>query len=242
MFPLTLVAAIGLVAVHLFSGKLRFLEGTPRSVWLSASGGISVSYVFLHLLPELAEGQTVIEGSVAGPLQTLEHHAYLIALAGLTSFYGLERAAKVSREQQRRVERRDRPSPGVFWLHLVSFLLYNVLIGYLLVREARSEAELLTFFIAMALHFVVTDYGLREHYKEQYTQLGRWILSIAVMTGWMLGRAVELPELATSMLVALLAGGVILNVLKEELPEERRSRFSAFLVGAGAYAALLLAL
>jgi hypothetical protein len=36
--------------------------------------------------------------------------------------------------------------------------------------------------------------------------------------------------------------GVIMNVLKEELPQERKSRFWAFAVGAGAYAAILLTL
>ncbi len=50
----------GLAVVHLFSGKLRFLEGIPRSIWLSMAGGISVAYVFVHLLPELAEEQEAI--------------------------------------------------------------------------------------------------------------------------------------------------------------------------------------
>lgn len=241
MFIPTLLAAFGLMAVHLFSGKLRFLEGTPRSMWLSAAGGISVSYVFLHLLPELARGQTIIESAIKSPLQVLEHHAYLIALLGLILFYGLERIAKVSRAHQRHADGSDRPSPGVFWLHLVSFLLYNTLVGYLLVNDVQSTSELGFFFVAMSLHYLVTDYGLREHYKEQYATVGRWLLAAAVLVGWMLGRVVELPELATSMLVAVLAGGVILNVLKEELPEERQSRFSAFLFGALAYAGLLLA-
>jgi hypothetical protein len=41
---------------------------------------------------------------------------------------------------------------------------------------------------------------------------------------------------------AFLAGGVVLNVLKEELPDGRESRFLPFLAGPGACAALLLAL
>ncbi len=241
MFLPTLLATSGLMIVHLFSGKLRFLEGTPRSIWLSAAGGISVSYVFLHILPELARGQSIIEDAIASPLQILEHHAYLIALLGLIVFYGLERIAKVSRARQRHVDGNDRPSAGVFWLHLASFLVYNALVGYLLVNDVQSASELGFFFFAMALHFLVTDYGLREHYKEQYATLGRWLLAVAVLAGWMVGCVIELPELAKSLLVAALAGGIILNVLKEELPEERQSRFSAFLLGALAYAALLLA-
>ena len=40
--------------------------------------------------------------------------------------------------------------------------------------------------------------------------------------------------------VFVLAGGVMLNVLKEELPEECQSRFWAFAFGAGAYTVILL--
>ena len=36
---LALIAAAALALVHLLAGKLRFLEGIPRSRWLSAAGG-----------------------------------------------------------------------------------------------------------------------------------------------------------------------------------------------------------
>ena len=51
----------------------------------------------------------------------------------------------------------------------------------------------------------------------------------------------ELSDIAVAVLIAFLAGGVVLNVLKEELPEERESRFWAFALGAALYAGLLLA-
>ncbi len=43
------------------------------------------------------------------------------------------------------------------------------------------------------------------------------------------------------MLIAFLAGGVVLNALKEELPKGRESCFAAFLSGAAGYTALLFA-
>ena len=49
---ISLVSAILLALAHIFAGKLRFLEGTPRSAWLSAASGVSVAYVFVHLLPD----------------------------------------------------------------------------------------------------------------------------------------------------------------------------------------------
>ena len=94
----------------------------------------------------------------------------------------------------------------------------------------------------MALHFVVNDYGLREHHKHRYARIGRWALAAAVLAGSAAGLPVEIPEPALALVVALLAGGVILNVLKEELPSEREGRFWSFALGADASAALLLAI
>jgi len=83
------LAAVTLALVHVLAGKLRFLEGIPRSRWLSLAGGISVAYVFARLLPELAEAQERLGESAGGVLARLEHHAYLLALAGLAIFYGV---------------------------------------------------------------------------------------------------------------------------------------------------------
>lgn len=97
-----LFAALGLALVHLYAGKLRFLEGTPRSIWLSVAGGVSVAYVFVHLLPEVSEVQETLAEALGGTLGFLENHGYLVALAGLVVFYGLERAARRSRRRVRR--------------------------------------------------------------------------------------------------------------------------------------------
>ena len=55
-----------------------------------------------------------------------------------------------------------------------------------------------------------------------------------------MGLATTLHPVAIGALFAILGGGVVLNVLKEELPENRESRFWAFALGATLYSALLL--
>lgn len=244
MFVLvSLLAALGLAVVHLFSGRLRFLEGTPRSVWLSIAGGVSVAYVFVHLLPELAEGQEALAEALGESLALLESHVYLLSLVGLAVFYGLERAASSSRGRKRKETGEDRASAGVFWLHISSFAVYNAIIGYLLLRREEGGLDnLFLFFLAMALHFVVNDHGLREQHKSAYHRVGRWVISAAILLGWALGLLVEVPEFVLAAITAFLAGGIVLNVLKEELPEERESRFWAFALGATSYATILLAL
>lgn len=124
-----------------------------------------------------------------------------------------------------------------------SFAIYNALIGYLLLhREVMTLPALLFFAVAMALHFLVTDYGLNEDHKKPYRRFGRWVLAASVLLGLGIGYATEVSEAAIAVLTAFLAGGVILNVLKEEMPSERQSRFWAFAAGMAGYAALLLTL
>lgn len=251
----SLLAVVGLVVVHLISNRLRFLDGTPRSSWLSIAGGISVAYVFVYLLPELAEGQETVAEALeeGGGLILLENHIYLVALVeshiylvaliGLTVFYGLDRLATTSRRRMRAVGGKDSTSRGVFWVYISSFAVYNFLIGYLLLHRLDTGlGNLLLFFVAMALHFVVNDHGLREQHEEVYLRLGQWVVSAALVLGWLVGLLTEIPEVVVATQTAFLAGGVIMNVLKEELPEERESRFWAFVLGAALYAAILLAL
>lgn len=241
MNPLyTGIAALLLALVHLFAEKLNF-TALPRSKWLSFAGGVSVAYIFVHLLPELAEWQEILrEESQA--LDFLRHRSYIIALLGVAVFYGLERTAKLSSESERETRNEEMPhSIRVFWVHIGLFALYNFLIGYLLVyKEEDSLTPLLWFTIAMAFHFLVNDYGLLDHYHDAYRSRGRWIMSVAVLGGWLLGTLTELPEVGISILFAFVAGSTILNVLKEELPEERKSNFWAFALGCLVYSTLLM--
>lgn len=248
------IAVVLLAIVHVVTPSLRFLEGTPRSAWLSIAGGVSVAYVFVHLLPELAKGEeTIARVAGGGDAAFAEHHVYLIALCGLVVFYGLDRLAKESRSERegapvqagRGAEEAAEAgtSAWVFWIHIGSFAVYNALVGYLLLhREVMTLGSLAFFAAAMALHFVVTDYGLNEDHKASYLHTGRWILVAAVLLGFLVGWATEISEAAIAALTAFLAGGVVLNVLKEEVPSERRSRFWAFALGTAGYAGLLLTL
>lgn len=243
MAVLPFVLAASLAMVHVLGPRLTFRDQTRRRRWLSFASGTSVAYIFIHLLPELAAGQRTLEESGAPFSGLLESHVWLMALAGLVAFFGLERAAKCSRRSNRERGGEDRTGREVFWLHIVSFAVYNVLIGYLLLHRPESGASaMFLFWLAMLLHFVVNDYALRDHHSGDYRRIGRWALALAVMAGWVLGEALEISESAVMVLLAFIGGGVVLNVLKEELPEERDSSFAFFAAGATAYTLVLLAL
>ena len=234
------LAATLLALIHIFANKIKVLGSTPRSRWLSLGSGVSVAYVFVHILPDLGVAQQDFQERVQ-ILAVLEHHVYLLAMIGMLAFYGLERAAKVSRQQSLKEGGGDATQPDVFWLHMVSFSLYNALIGYLLVhREEPGLWGLTIYVIAMATHFLVNDHSLSEDHKWAYRRIGRWMLSAAIVLGWAVGTYSVISKAFTATLFAFLAGGIILNVLKEELPQARESRFWTFALGAIGYSALLL--
>ena len=239
--PLALVAALVLATAHVAGGRIRGLDVVPRSALLSAGSGVSVAYVFVHLLPELAHVQDEVGELVAGGvLAYVERHAWMMALVGLLVFYGLELLAR--RSATRPTD--DGPHADlVGWVHVASYSLYNGIVGYLLVERAHeSTTTLVLFGIAMALHMLVNDHGLRADHGRLYRRWGRWIVAAAVVGGWALATVTDITSAGLGLLLAFLAGGVVMNVFAEELPEGRRSRWVPMAGAAAAYTALLLLL
>ncbi|HEX2177977.1 MAG TPA: hypothetical protein VHL54_00435 [Actinomycetota bacterium] len=223
--------------LHVAGPKLVFLSYIPRSKWLSFAGGISVSYVFLHLLPELSSGSAVVAERLGIPALS-PHAVWVITLTSLVAFYGLESAALRSRTAKFGVRS---TSPLLFWLSISSYAVYNLLIAYLLHEEAEQGVlSIALFVLAMGLHFVVNDLALQEHHRDRYASYGRWILVSSIFTGALIGALAQISEFVIVVATAIVAGGVVLNVLKEEVPAEAQSRFQSFVAGVLVYSVVLL--
>ncbi|MFC7226124.1 hypothetical protein N0B31_01810 [Salinirubellus salinus] len=236
--PTSLTVAAGLFtlvlsSVHLLADRLQF-PGRWQRWWLSAAGGVSVAYVFILLLPEVSEA-AAITGTLRGEAFLAEQLLYVAALLGFVVFYGVE----VFVTQRRKTAAED--TPGVFWFHVVVFTLYSALIGYLLFhQEVETLANLVLYALAMVLHFLVTDYGLSRHHGEAFHRRARWVLAAGTLVGGVLGVTVDGARLGLTLLYGFVAGAIVLNVIKEELPQVDQNRFLAFVVGVFLYTVVLL--
>jgi hypothetical protein len=230
---LVLSLALALAVTHQSARRLADLDPARRRQVTSAASGISVAYVLVILLPELSEGQQAL--TEAGPDVGIEEHAYLLALLGLVVFYGLERHTTESR----RSAPEGASGSGAFRLSIGGFAIYNALIGYLL-HDRGGFADTALFAVAMAVHFAVNDVALWTHHQEPYRRIGRWILSAAVLVGSLTRVLFDVEEAVVASVLAFVAGGVILNVLKEELPPTSEGRFVPFASGALVFTVLLL--
>jgi hypothetical protein len=240
----TLLTILVLALVHLVAGTTAALGLRWGSRALSAASGVSVAYVFLDLMPDLAEQQTLIEkiGSFPG----LERHLYILALVGLTVSLWVETASRESRRRHRAGGGPDQTGTATFWLSILSFVVLDAAIGYAVASPGdRAVEPLWMFALAMGLHFVANDHSLIEHHGDRYQRVGRWLLVAGLISGWLVGTlpAVDIRPDILALVLAYIAGGTIMNILRHELPDTDRSAdVVAFAAAASVYGGLLLSL
>jgi hypothetical protein len=222
------VATVFLMIFHYLSPWFaNHLPGKGRA-FASFAGGVAVAYVFLHMLPNLVEynkpiGNFLLDNQWLTPFTELL--IYIVALLGFLIYYGFDLLA------QRYSQHGE--DTWVYGLHLIMFCLYNFLITYTMsLRAASSLLATALFTIAMALHFVLTDRKFCRFYPLQFNHQGRFLLITALFAGWLLSVIFDpVNMMVAALMVAFLAGSVLLNVFREELPATGITSYCWFAIG-----------
>lgn len=213
------------------------LPGNGR-FFVSFAGGTAVAYVFLHMLPDLVEynepiGRFLINKDWLTPFAELT--IYFVSLCGFLIYYGMELIAESYTANKQH-------NTLVYYLHLLMFCLYNFLITYTMsLRVVGSLNATILFTFSMALHFVLTDRKFSRFYPKEFSHKGRFILILSLLTGWTCS-VIFMPVnvVVAAFMLAFLAGSVLLNVFREELPSPGLSNFLWFMGGSMVIALLLL--
>jgi hypothetical protein len=240
---MSVISVVLLSLVHVFVGRLRFLDREDGSGWLSFSGGAAIAYVFVYLLPKLGRGQIVLGSAAAeyGYLDYLQHHVYLVALAGFTVYFGIALAAERLKEIPPDSGGTEAHSHPLEFVHIAGFAAYSLLIGYVVADvPQRGIAPLLLLTLALLLHVVGSDHALCQRYGRLYFRWIRWLLVAAVLAGWAIGVLTIVSAATVALWFSFLAGSIIINVIEEELPAGRHAHFWPFLGGAAVFTALIL--
>ncbi len=226
------LASVSIFAlVHVWAQYCQRLEFGVQGRFLSAGGGVAISYVFIDLLPKLGKSDQIVQQALSSVFPYFERHVYILALAGFLLFFFVDRSQSILGQRAR------------FWLSLASYALFNFLVGYAVTDKNDLEVQpLFLFTFAMALHYFVNDYSLTKEHGESYQHFGKWLLILCLLLGWLTGLWVRLPAAVVALVSAFIGGGVIMNVTRHELPNENPNSLSAFLLCALAYTAILLAI
>lgn len=223
------IAVLIFTWVHLQAPKIYRLGTFFQSRFFSSGGGVAIAYVFIDLLPKLSKGDQIVKQALIGIFPYFERHVYIVALLGFLTFYLVDRSEKVIRKEK------------TFWLSLLTYALFNFLVGYAVADKNNPEVKpLLLFTFALALHYFINDFTLNKRYGNRYREKGIWVLIFSLFFGWTIGFLFTLPALGVALISAFIGGGVIMNVTRHELPKKNPNNLPAFLSAAFFYTILLL--
>ena len=240
----TLAAVVLFMAIFIFGRKLHkpaWIRRHHRKA-LSFGAGVSVAYVFIHLLPELAAAKDVfVEIAEHMSLPFPEHRVYLSAMFGFIIFYGLNHMVAWSRKTKEKSASSENGGNTIFWIHIGGFAVYVWLVSYLMIRSIEEETVPIALYaVAMGFHFLLVEHSLRHEHTTLFDRAGRYVLGLAPLAGWIIGVAVDLPKSLVITLLGIISGAIIMNTLIMELPKEKEGKFWPFLLGGGLYGAILL--
>ncbi len=239
----TLAATVVFALAFIIGGRLHRPGDIRRRSLMSFSGGAAVSYIFIHLSPELEHARDVfLEETAHLDIPFASYIIYLATMLSFVFFYGIEQFVMSEKKKKEISESSDgEESTRVFWVHVGVFGAYAWLVSYLLVDSLETGPVPIGFYAAaMGLHFLSVGHGMHREYKSLYDRIGAWVLASCAFAGWVTGMLVNLEKPVVAVLLGFVAGGVIVNTMIEELPREKEGRFVPFVIGAVVYTTLLL--
>jgi len=241
----SLIVAVLFAAIFFFGGRLAYHPG-QRGLrkFLSFAAGISVAYIFVHMLPTL---QLIREIATDFPSEFKmifpEYSVYLWTMVGFLVFYGLE--TMVTRSQaspEKHAGGHGDTASWQVWVHISGFAIYTWLLTYMMVWTGKENLTLCLFALAMGMHIFTISCNLSVHYQAAYDRRGAFLLALASLAGWVSALTLKIPTQVVLNLVAFVCGGVVVNAAIGELPKEKEGQYWFFLAGALVYTTLLLIL
>jgi hypothetical protein len=244
LFWPSLVGAAMIMLVHLLVPRFRFLR-KPDNVWVPASAGVALAYVFIDIFPHLAKSKAKLVPTGGSPIyEFLTQHIYFVGLVGFAFYLGVVLSERMFRKDQAAAEITIRSAPAVIQVECISLAAYSFLIGYLLSEQATHLPEpAMLFGLAMAIHFAGLDYLTRGHFPRLYDSTLRYALAASVLAGWLTGVVLEISNASLELWYSFIAGGIIVVAAVYELPHIHTPRqYWAFLIGAGVFSLMIFSI
>jgi hypothetical protein len=225
-------------AIFQCGGKVsppRALLPKPGTI-TSLGAGMSIAYVFVHMMPELQATRHAFVASSPMELPYEGMGVYFLALVGFLAFYGLDYV----RASLHETTAGARGGP-CFRLHVGGFAAYVFMMGYLLVNGLHdTKMSVALYAVALGLHFLSVDRALHQEHGAAYDRVGRPVLAAMSVLGWGVGMAFAMPQHVLALLVAFVSGAIIMNSTIMEVHAEKGGRIMPMMFGGLVYGLILI--
>lgn len=206
---------LSLAVAHYIGLKYDIRSKRNIQTFRSFAAGFSIGYVFLFLLPEVFRIR-----------EAAQHETLYIVLLGFMFFHFTHKYIYKVRGDSDKALLLDE-------IHLLTAALYFFLIAFLLVETTIVDtAKGLIITILLTVHTVLVDLS---HTSLTTTHKVKYKLPI-IITATFLGGLLPMFGLTnptiTTFLFSLTAGAIMYISIREEIPDEKQSNLSLFILGA----------
>jgi len=222
---LPIIFSLILAAVHFFNEKIQIRQEYVRIRVISFVAGISVTYVFLNLLPEVYKGFELVDRLI-----------FIFLLGGFTAAHITEKY--VYQHSAPQTLRED-----LGGLHSSAFFLYHFFIGVIIVDLSRSSSlDSVLFFLPVLFYSAVGLLSLEKiHPKIWERPTVKFILSLSTLAGVLFADAFLGIQPVFSLLFGFIVGVFLYVALIDFVPKEARGRPEYFTLGVLIYTLILTA-
>jgi hypothetical protein len=217
-----LILALTLSVVDFLTEGL-FSKASPNKMkFISVSAGVSVSYIFLILLPEIYSRSI-----------TINRILFLAVLFGFGIFHIIEKYIRQNftgpalRKEHRLV-------------HSSTSFIYFFVVGFLLVKLSGTNSALasILLFVPIALHIII-DSLPRRHTKKHYL---RAFSASSPFLGAITASFFDVGTVGNVILLGMVGGALLYTVVRESLPRDREGKPLYFITGLLLFTVLILLL
>ena len=222
---LPIIFSLILVATHFWNEKIQIRKEYARVRVISFVAGISVTYVFLGLLPEVYRG-----------FELLDRLIFISLLAGFSVAHLVEKYIYQHSAPQTLKER-------LGGIHSTAFFFYHFFIGVILVRlNQMSKLDSVLFFLPVLFYSAVGLISLEKIHSKIWERPSlKFLLSLSTLFGVFLAESLISFEHTFNILFGFIIGVFLYIVLIDFVPREARGRPEYFALGVFTYTLIIVA-
>ena len=225
VFFLPVIYSVILGVIHFFNEKIQIRQEYVRIRVISFIAGISVTYMFLTLLPEVYDGFEVFDRVI-----------FISLLAGFTISHITEKYIYQHSAPQALKE-------SLSGVHSVAFFIYYFFIGVILVRLNQiNTLNAVLFFLPVMFYSAVGILSLeRIHAKIWEKSSVKLFLSTSSLAGVLFADFILQFSTLFDLLFAFVIGTFLYTALMDFVPREAKGRPEYFTLGVLIYTLVIVA-
>lgn len=216
--------AIGLAVLlgvidYLSEGHFTRRKGLFKERLVSFAAGLSVSYIFLHLFPQIYLTAHEVPRLI-----------FLAMLAGFVAYHAIEKLIY-------QYAPRDEVINDIELEHSVTLFFYHFAIGIVFLSLMRQTVlDGILFFIPVSLHVIINALPHAHRFQRMSVKA---FFSSAPLLGVILALMVPIPPIIYALLFGIVAGLLLFVEAREVVPRRRAESIVWFLIGVVGYGFLI---